>query len=500
MRKIALILAALFLSFSFCCPAFAEGQKAPDFIMEGYDGDSANHDWETNLFFAHRQEETGISFQFRQYTDYTKWEERKKALLDGEDLPDVLFKAGLNVAESRELYEDGSIIDLKPYLAEYAPDLWALLQANPEWEKAITFPDGSIPVLPNFNLLQNNDIMWINTTWLKAVGMEKPTTAEELTEVLRAFKTKDPNRNGSADEVPLTFIGMWELRFLGHAFGIVDNDYYVTNENGTVVSHLTSPQNRDFLTWLNGLWEEKLIDRSGFNNVDTLRQITDGKAVIPYGMILSNTPLTVVPTEAMSQYDALDPLVWNGQQIYRDLLGDVIRGTFAITKECREPEKLVAWVNFLYTEEGSRAAQAGQENVDYQWNEDGYWEWVNDTTTVANLTLPTATISEGGTAPGLTSAEFQIKYTEKETRRMVERMYQLQEYYVTPYPCVTLSAEDEKRVAQLQAAIAPYAERSMASFVTGDTEMNDENWNAFCAEVEKLGLSEMISIWQKYVQ
>ncbi len=340
---------------------------------------------------------------------------------------------------------------------------------------AVTMEDGSIPCLPAINELQNNEILWINTTWLKAVGMEKPTTAEELTEVLRAFKTKDPNRNGSADEVPLTFLGMWELRFLAHAFGIIDNDYYMSVENGQVLSHLTDENNRAFMTWLHQLWEERLIDHTGFTNVDSLRANTEtGKPVI-YGMMLSSSPLTVVAADALKQFDVLEPLVYDGKQVYRDLLGDVIRGTFAVTKACREPEKLVAWVNYLYTEEGSRAAQAGLEGTDFQWTEDGYWEWVNDTTTVANVTLPESTISEGGIAPGLSSAEFQLKYVDEDTRRIVTSLHAFRQFVRYPYPLVILSKEDEKRVAELQSSIAPYAERTMAAFVTGDLALTDEN-------------------------
>ena len=55
-------------------------QKAPDYIMEGYDGDLSARVWETNLFFERMQEKTGISFQFTQFSDYDKWTERKKEL------------------------------------------------------------------------------------------------------------------------------------------------------------------------------------------------------------------------------------------------------------------------------------------------------------------------------------------------------------------------------------------------------------------------------------
>ena len=127
MRKWIALALCLVLTLG-CFGGLAETvQKAPDYIMEGYDGDSANHVWDNSRFFERVQEKTGISFQFRQSTDYTAWTTRKGEMAAGEDLPDVLFKAALTMAEVRDLYAAGIIIDLRPYLEENAPDLWALL-------------------------------------------------------------------------------------------------------------------------------------------------------------------------------------------------------------------------------------------------------------------------------------------------------------------------------------------------------------------------------------
>ena len=499
MRKALSILLAALLILT-VCPALSEGQQAPDFLLEGYDGDGGNRVWENNLFFQRMQERTGVSFQFRQYSDWDQWAARKKTLIQGEDLPDVLFKAELNATEIREMAENGVLLDLKPYLAEYAPDLWALLEANPEDLAAITMPDGSIRALPSINELPNNDLMWINTDWLKNLHLEPPKTAEEMTEVLRTFKNGDPNRNGRADEVPLTFIGMWELRFLGHAFGITDNDYYLSVKDGRAVSALTSEENRAFLTWLHQLWQEELLDHKGFINMDTLRQVTDEKAAMTYGIMLSTTPLTVVPKAALSQYGALEPLAYEGKQVYRNLLGRLTRGTFAITRECKAPEKLISWVNHLYTHEGSLMMQVGLEGEEYFWNEDGRWEWMADQQTLANEVLPNATLSEGGTAPGIVEMDFQCRYADTGIQRLIEQMSQVARYAVTPFPLVNLSREDAERAARLQADIAPFAEQTMAEFVTGDREINDENWAAFAEGLEARGFSEMIALWQKYVR
>lgn len=498
MRKGAVWILALVMLFSAAC---AESmQKAPDYIMEGYDGGVTYRVWDTNLFFERMQEQTGISFQFRQHTDQDEWNRRRQEIAHGENLPDVFFKAGLSSSEVRDLYQSGYIIDLAPMLEQYAPDFRKLLEEHPEWKKAITLENGAIPALPAFNTLQSNDAMWINTAWLKKLKLDVPTTAEELTETLRAFRDGDPNGNYQKDEIPLGFVGMWELRFLGHAFGIIDNDYYVTEKDGTVTSSLTTAENRAFLTWLHQLWAEGLLDQAGFTTTDNLRQITDEDKAIPYGVLLSSTPLTILPQSALKQYSLLEPLTCNGKQIYRDLTGDVIRGTFAITSSCSEPEKLVEWVNRLYTEEGSRMISYGLEGQEYFWNEDGMWEWSTSMENVANDVIPTHTLSEGGVAPGYTDEKFQMQYREDDTREAVKALYTLKQYSVIPYPPVTLNAEDEARVAEIQNDLSRYAENTMAQFVVGDIELTDENWDTFCRTVEEKGLQEMIDIWQKAIR
>ena len=142
----------------------------------------------------------------------------------------------------------------------------------------------------------------------------------------------------------------------------------------------------------------------------------------------------------------------------------------------------------------------GVEGEEYIWNEEGMWEWNYPLQTVADEILPTHTISEGGTAPSFVDPSFQQKYRDEATRNTVAALQNLKQYSVIPYPPVTLSAEDEARVAEIQNDLSRYVEKAMACFVTGDTELTDENWNEFCSTVEGKGLQEMISIWQKAIQ
>ena len=89
---------------------------------------------------------------------------------------------------------------------------------------------------------------------------------------------------------------------------------------------------------------------------------------------------------------------------------------------------------------------------------------------------------------------------DKATNYMIHEMGKVQEAAVLPYPLVYLSAEDAKAISELQGRIAPFAEKRMAEFVTGDKPLNADTFREFTEELESLGLNDMVALWQKYVK
>ncbi len=494
MRKLLCFVLTLML-IAAAVPACAEDI----YTIAGFDHQDTGHVWTENLFFQRMEKITGVKLDYQQYTTEEAWQTAKKQMQEGTiALPDALFKADLTPQETMALLAAGKIIDLKPYLAEHAPNLCALLESHPEWMEAVTLPTGEIAALPAIDELQFNNAMWINAAWLSRAGLSVPTTAEELTEVLRAFRDKDMNSNGKRDdEVPLTFSSLWDLRFLGHAFGLTANDYFITmDESGEVSEVLTSDKNRAFLTWLHQLWEEELLDLNGFTGLRNITANQDEDADVVYGVMLSSTPIELVNGTALKEYALLDPLKYEGQQVYRDLTGDVIRGTFAITSACKDPAELLKWVDYLYTEEGFILAEAGMEGEEFAWNDDGTWLWETTSEELMTTVLPEATIRSGVSMPGYASIDFQKKIDDQSTLHVVESLLRLKRIDELPYPMVYLTEKQQSRVDELIVQITKYAEYQMVWFVVGDVELNDETWADFCEQVKALGVDEMVEIWQ----
>ena len=494
-RRIGCALLALMLCLGGGKIVRAEDRNS--YVMAGFDS-TEYREWSSNQFFSRMMEQTGISFTFQQYTNAAQWKAAKDAMTAQGELPDVLFKADLSAAECMEMHNQGVLIDLKPYLADYCPHLWALLNENEEYLKAVTLPDGSIVALPYITPLPTQNYIWINEAWLNSLKLSMPTTAQELADVLTAFKTRDPNRNGQEDEIPLGFLGAFDLKFLGHAFGLIANDYNVFVQDGQVKFMPLEENYRSFVAWCRQLYADGLLDEAGFSTVDTVRQVTDANQTPKYGAIITSLAADLFRVSWSDQYAILMPLVYDGKQIYRDFVGPVLRGAFAVTSACPSPEEMLRWVDFLYTSEGSILAYAGQENLDYLVDGDGSWRLPEAVQSNLNMFIASEIIEGGGTHPGVLDMAFERRFSgnTQQTLAMMDQQEKMREYVVRPFPYYALTKEQVDQITPLQNKIGYYVDMQLARWVLGEEEISDQAFVDFERTLDELGLPAFLQFWQ----
>lgn len=468
-------------------------------VMAGYDGEESTHEWENNQFFTRMQARTGLTFAYRQYNKRTEWQTAKDAMFQTGDLPDVLFKAALTTEELIRYTESGQLIDLLPLLPEHAPNLWKLLEANPDWLRAITLPNGKVGALPAIQTTGVQNAMWINQQWLERLELDMPVNLDSLHDVLVAFRDRDPNGNGRQDEIPLAFLGPWELKFLSHAWGVAVNDYNIYLDEAGQVHYWPMEDSfielaRTMRDWL----AEGLLDSNGFHTADSLRRIADEDATITYGVMFAPMPATLLPYQASRQYVLLEPLVYEGKQLYRDLTGAITRGAFAITSACADPAALLRWVDVLYTEEGAVEAMIGFEGENYEMDEDGYWDWVGGTKNVSMTALNALTIYDTGDMPWLFPETFYSRYQDAGVRKVDEEMTRLMQWAVQPFPLsYTLTMEESRQVSDIQQELGTYVDISLARFVLGEVEITEETIEAFHRGLLERDAQQMADFWQE---
>ncbi len=479
--------------------SFAEKENdSKTYQMAGVEVGTLASTWSENKFFKKMEEKTGIHLEFDQHFDEKEWEKKVDGYFAGtEPLPDVLFKAELSVAQEEEGFKKNILIDLKPLLEENAPNLFQILQENPQWEKGISLSGGEIVSLPYIDLLRVQNAMWINRQWLDTLGLEAPTTKESFKKVLKAFKEEDPNQNGKKDEVPFSFIGPWDLKFLGHSFGLIANDYNIYINQEEKVSFLPIEADYyDFIFWLRELYQEGLLDPQGFTQSDQMRSLVDEKSPATFGIIMGPTAFSTLPDAHGKQYEPLMPLFDDqGKQIYRDFVGPITRGTFAITTNCSEPEKLLQWVDYLYSEEGATLAMAGEKGVDYTVNAQGKWSIVKKEGSAFDS--QNVNIISGAAFPWYSPVAFELSIGDEVANKTFLGMKKLGEIAKLPFPYYSLTREEENQIQPLQKELATYVDENLAKFVLGEVELTEETWQEYLQGFDTATVEAFLSFWQE---
>ena len=135
---------------------------------------------------------------------------------------------------------------------------------------SITTPDGHIYSLP-YIVDVPRDLtgkVWINRTWLEALGLKIPRDVKAFREALVAFGTQDPDPR--VKEIPMSGAGLGAVRFaMMSAFGFSGEDN-INVRDGTVVFTKTQPAYREYLAFMRGLYAEGLLDPQIFT--DTVPQ------------------------------------------------------------------------------------------------------------------------------------------------------------------------------------------------------------------------------------
>ncbi len=487
---------ALLMALVSILPACAE-QASADFTFAGFDGKDTFRQWSDNAFFQEMERRTGVSLAFRQYETEEQWVAAKAAMKAGQDdLPDALFKASLTREEEQRLYDAGVLLDLKPLLDAECPNLVKLLEARPEYLEAISLPGGQIVSLPYMTTAAAQNCMWINQTWLDKLKLAAPTDLEGFEAVLRAFKTRDPNGNGRTDEVPLAFLGIFDLKFLSHAFGFIMNDYNLYASDGQAVYAPATDAYIDMIRWLRGAYAEGLLDQNGFYTNDSLRQVTSANTAQTYGIFFNTSLTNLIPSDWIGDYRLMMPLAADGVQRYRSLWSSIVPGTFAITTACADPGRLLRWVDTLYTEEGAILGSLGQENVDYVFDGDGTWRLTDKVSGNSSYTAE-ALINSGAVPPGISADEFQTRYSDANIARIVTDTLAINKLCELPFPDIHLTAEQTARVIALQNKLGLEVDLQSGRWIIGEDELTDASVAAFREKLDSLGLPEFMSFWQQ---
>jgi len=525
----AVTVVATGLALAACTPSSDDNGQLVAFGPQGENGSLKD-----NLFTQEVEKKFDIDFDWQTttYDGSVAGEKRQISLASG-DYPDAYFLVpwvdGFSRNEILKYGQQGVLMPLEHLIDEHAPNLKKRFEEKPDWEQSVTAPDGHIYAITQWSECFHCSYpskLWMNTTWLDALGLEQPTTTEELRTVLRAFKDGDPNGNGAADEVPLSGSASEPIiNYLMNAFtyapvGGPSSPPPLVLDGDEVVLNATSDSWRAGLEYITSLAQEGLLDTAAFTqNGDALKALGDSADAQILGSAVTLHPYVFVSADSPDgrdkNYDAVAPLAGpDGTQLatWRSPVNPV--GTFALTNKSTEEERIEAikLLDYLATDEGQIRASMGPEGEAWVPAEEG------DLALDPELepTFRPVTYDETSNAAWRSMSQYwdslefrnaQVVPEDIYTPDGYERrlLYATQEYepfapdesVLFPVEKLWPDLETSAELAELQTNIATYITQAQAEFVTGQRDIADDAaWDAYVADIEGLGLARYLELLQ----
>ena len=457
---------------------------------------------------------------FQKYEEKTnvkvKWEvvsndgfqERVNLVMASDSMPDAILKG---VPDITKASADGSIVDVSGLIDKYSVGLKALFQEYPAVKTASTAPDGKIYAIPNVNTLKPNLTshrnLWINKKWLDKLNLETPKTLDEYVEALKAFRDRDPNGNGKADEIPYVvepggknarsdvFQGIW---------GIAGNLGYSTSKGGNHVTVIdgkvqmipTMDKYKQVLEFMNMMYKEKLLDNACYTQTSDLG-LSKFNSDVSGSFALSSDDL-------WSAYDRDYVALAPPTNSYGDkpviALGPSHGGfSMVITKADKTPEITMRWVDYFYTKEGSNFIGGlspefeGKTCKKLPDGSYGYSDEILNSDKGLSMAVGSMCPLPGGGFPywrNETNSLFVYSDKVKESVPVYEPYYQKDTAYSYP----VFSLEDKEKVDDIRRDLDVYLDECEAKFITGETSF--DKWDEYVATCKKMGIDEL----QKYFQ
>ena len=185
------------------------------------------------------------------------------------DLPDVMIVEDLDelqylvdndmIADLTDSYNNCMSDTIKNIYGSYGRDILDV----------VTF-DGKIMAIPETNISDGPNLIWLRKDWMDALGLSAPRTLSDVEEIIRQFKEKDPGHNGAGNTVGLVcdtslcggcgYSSEYTLDIIFAAYGAFPKQW-IYDEDGNVVYGSVQPEAKEALAHIHELYKEGILDQ-----------------------------------------------------------------------------------------------------------------------------------------------------------------------------------------------------------------------------------------------
>lgn len=176
------------------------------------------------------------------------------------------------------------------------------------------------------------------------------------------------------DMVPFGLGGFWKMQPISSWIGASGGNTYQMMDDGSTVHYVSAPEYKDYLKYANTLAREGYISAEAYaneNEGDSHQMAFNGEC-FAYTWYLSPSSLQTMNVESQkinpeAQWAVMRPL--GGENAaYNTSKGWA--GLF-ISKDCKNPEKAIKFIEYIFSEEGRHLSKWGREGEEYTLDDQG---------------------------------------------------------------------------------------------------------------------------------
>ncbi len=467
-------------------------------------------DFSTNEFTKWYEEKTNIAIEWQIASGDLS--QSKNVMLASGNYPDIMLNCNINRSEQLVYGEQGIFVDLTDLIENHTKHLKETLETHPDIRQRLETPQGKIFGLPQINDVYHSTYstkMWVYQPWLDKLGLKTPTTTEEYYQMLKAFKERDPNGNGQADEIPLAAMNTTgAFDFLMNSFVYCNSDRMMV-EDGKVKFIGDTEEYREGLRYLHRLYDEGLLLK------DSL--VMDRKSLTALGEnpgvpVLGSAPalwfgmFTIAGGDSgrYKDYKAIAPLKGpNGVQQTPKKIPAYSGNAFNITQNCKNTIAAIRWADYFYSMEGTLTSQYGKEGVGWKKAEEGQKGLDGNPATWVAIQKFGSLQNSNWTNSGLYSLDEKMRLgmAAEESDETEKILYNTTKELYEPYgvdkslPELFFNQEQSTEFTELQTQIHSELEQSIAAFISGEKSL-DTDWDSYLKRLNDMGLKRYVELYQ----
>ncbi len=458
--------------------------------------DSTAYDEESPIWKA-AAEATGVTLIGTVSELATEAKAEYATMLAGKELPDVIAYKN---ADLRDLAVEGGLVPLTDLIEEHAPNLKAYFDACID-ARAIATVDEEIYFIPGtYTALDENgmpSVAWfIRQDWLDALGLKAPTNVQELHDVLYAFKTQDPNKNGKEDEIPF-FSRVDQMKYILSVFDCV-KDYAVDEETNTVIHSATTDNYKYAMKELAKWYKEGLIDQEIYTRKDSRTQLLSqnigGCTVDWYSSTGAVNDQFGELIDGFNFAAMLPPASISGDTEFVFSSAKLTGFAWGISADCPEEDlvRLIKYFDFWLSEEGQLLSRYGVEGISYTMDKNGEPVWTDAALSFEGGIVNYIKTEMGGSGPGSCGSSAATKAGLKGASLDAFVLYE--SITKAPFPTLLFNAEEDTVVNAYKADINTYMTEMQQKWILGTLDV-DATWDEYIKTLDTMELDKVLEAY-----